>query len=186
MDGDCPPGWGVFDGVLVPDVRVAAHAARGQSVKGICNHGGCRRSLTLDPEKLCRQGLGQLAMRDVQQLARCQLIGGCSMDFHAQPAERPLRLEQLVGKPNVKVRLRCRGDGCRFFRVHLVEAIIEGLVWRRQGNGLLEVEALAGKLTSACPRCGKVNWAVEIVWSGRDPAGYKTDRDRTLERLARR
>jgi hypothetical protein len=167
--------------VVEPAETVAAFAARGQAVKGTCRSGGCSRRVELDPKALCGVGLAQLSMRKVQGLWRCQRLDGCGLDFHNEPALHPLRLDQFVGRPNVRVRLRCRGDRCKFFRVWRVEEMIAGLVKRRQGDDRTEIEALGKKMTAACPLCKRVNWTAEVLWVSTDTMGWKALGERSFE-----
>jgi hypothetical protein len=119
-------------------------------------------------------------MRQVQGLWRCQRLDGCGLDFHNEPPLHPLRLDQFVGRPNVRVRLRCRGDRCKFFRVWRVEEMIAGLVKRRQGDDRTEIEALGKKMTAACP-LKRVNWTAEVLWVSTDTMGWKALGERSFE-----
>lgn len=173
MKSDGLTGWVSTSGVIEPDERVAGYAARGQSVKGVCRTAGCTRRIELEPKELCGKGLSLLTMRQVQQMWRCQRIDGCGLDFHKEPPLYPLRLQPFVGMPNVRVRLRCRGTGCKFFRVWRVEEMIAALIKRGQGDGRTEVEALGAKMTSPCPACKKTNWTADVLWINTDTMGWK-------------
>ena len=181
-----PPGWVSHSGVVEPAETVAAYAARGQAVKGACRSSGCNRRVELDPKALCGVGLGQLSMRKVQGLWRCQRLDGCGLEFRNEPPLHPLRLDQFVGRPNVRVRLRCRGDGCKFFRVWRVEEMIAGLTNRRQGDDRTEIEALGKKMTAACPLCKRVNWTAEVLWVSTETMGWKALGERSFEQRGAR
>ncbi len=173
MPHDLPPGWTSTSGVVEPAARVSDFAARGQSVKGVCRSPGCFRRVELNAAALGRIGLGALPMSQVQRLWMCQRLDGCGLDFHAEPPLFPLRLEQFVGRPNVRLRLRCRAGGCKFFRIYRVEQMIEGLRRRGVGDGRTEVIALGAQLTGGCPACKRVNWTAEVLYVSPDTMGWK-------------
>jgi len=179
-----PPGWVSHSGVVEPAETVAAYAARGQAVKGTCRSGGCNRRVELEPKALCGAGLALLNMRQVQGLWRCQRLDGCGLDFHNEPPLHPLRLDQFVGRPNVRLRLRCSGNGCKFFRVWRVEEMIAGLVKRRQGDDRTEVGKLGAMMTTACPLCKRTNWTAEVLWVSTDTMGWKALGERSFEQRA--
>lgn len=186
MGGDRPPeGWVSHSGVIEPATTVADYAARGQAVSGSCRATGCNRRVQLDPEELCKQGLGRLDMEKVKRLWRCFRLDGCALSFHNEPARTPLRLAQFQGKPNVRVRLRCQGQDCKFYRVWRVEEMIAGLAKRRQGDERTEVEALGSMMTSACPLCKRTNWKAEILWVSMDTMGWKKLGERSFDHAGR-
>ena len=181
-----PPGWVSSNGVVEPGESVVAYAERGQVVKGACSARGCNRRVELDPKSLCGAGLGLLNMGQVKRLWRCQRLDGCGLDFHNEPPDNPLRLNQFVGKPNVRVRLRCRGNGCKFHRVWRVEEIIAGLTKRRQGDERTEVAALGQMMTTACSLCKRSNWIAEILWVSVETQGWKALGERAFDRAEAR
>lgn len=176
-----PPGWVSHSGVLEPAPRVGDYAARGQVVKGVCRANGCFRRVELDPKELCGQGLGAITMDQVKRLYRCARLDGCSIDYHNEPPAARLRLDQFVGLPNVRVRLRCRRAGCKFFRVWRVEEMIAGLTKRQQGGSHTEIDALGPMMTSACPLCHRTNWGAEILWADTSTVGWRTMGERYFE-----
>ena len=178
-----PRGWTVLNGVLAPGNRAADFAAREQTVKGICRAKGCSRRVELDPKSLCGQGLGLLSMKAVEKLWMCQRLDGCGLDFHAETPLIPLRLGQFVGRPNVRLRVRCRAGSCTFFRIWRVEEMIAGLEKRGHAGDRTEVEALGGMMSSACPMCKKVNWAAEVLWIDTGTMGWKAMGERSFDRL---
>ena len=114
--GDGPPeGWTALNGLLEPAGHVAAYAARGQIVKGRCQSKSCNRRVDLDPRDLCGGHLGALPMRQVMQTYECKRLDGCSLAFHAEPKDAALPLHSLLGKPHVRLRLRCGTHKCSFF-----------------------------------------------------------------------
>jgi hypothetical protein len=119
-------------------------------------------------------------MSQVKRLWRCQRIDGCGLDFHDEPPLNPLRLGQFVGRPNVRARLRCRGNGCTFYRVWRVEEMIAGLEKRRQGDDRTEVLGLGTKMTTACPLCKRANWTAELLWVSTTSQGWKTLGERSF------
>jgi hypothetical protein len=150
-------------------------------VKGVCRARGCNRRVELDPKDLCGGGLALLNMRQVQTLWRCQRVEGCGLDFHKEKPLNPLVLGQFVGRPNVRVRLKCRGDRCKFHRLWRVEEMMEALEKRKQGGGRTEVDGLGAMMTTACPLCKKVNWAAEVLWINTDTMGWKARGERSFE-----
>lgn len=186
MRNDELPGWTTDGGVVEPAEAVGAYAERGQVVKGVCRAKGCTRRVELEPANLCGQGLGRLTMRQIEKLWRCQRIEGCGLEFHKEKALNPLRLDHFVGKPNVRIRVRCRGNGCKFFRLWRVEEMIAGLRKRSQGDGRTEVEALGAMMTSGCPLCKKANWVAEVLWVNTDTMGWKALGERSFDKLESR
>jgi len=168
-----PPGWISANGVLEPASQVAAFAARGQVVRGRCESKECARKVRIDPNDLCGKGQGLLKMRQIEQLHRCQRLDGCSLIFYADPSTPPLHLEWLTGRANVRIRLRCRGAGCKFARVWVVETMIEGLKKAGKGHGGTEVQALGKLMTQPCPVCRKVNWTADVLWANTETAAWR-------------
>ncbi|MDB5480482.1 MAG: hypothetical protein JWO83_1535 [Caulobacteraceae bacterium] len=120
-------------------------------------------------------------MRQVQALWRCQRVEGCGLDFHKEKPLNPLILGQFVGRPNVRVRVRCRGDRCKFHRLWRIEEMIAGLEKRGQGGARTEVDGLGAKMTTPCPMCKRVNWGAEILWVNTDTMGWKARGERSFE-----
>jgi len=182
---DGPPrGWTLSGGVVAPGDRVADFAARQQRVKGVCRAKGCSRRVELEPAALCGAGLGLLGMMAIQKTWRCQRLDGCNLDFHATPPEVPLRLGQFIGRPNVRLRLKCRQDRCKFFRVWRVEEMIAGLQKRGQDGAATEVDALGAMMTTPCPLCKKASWTAEVLWADTSTMGWKAMGERSFDRLA--
>jgi len=124
-------------------------------------------------------------MRQVQALWLCHRIDGCRLDFHAEKPLVPLTLGQFVGRPNVRVRLKCRGDRCKFHRLWRVEEMIAGLEKRGQGSSGTEVDGLGAKMTTACPRvqAGELGRGDPLgehrqLWGGRRVASDRLNRER--------
>jgi hypothetical protein len=179
-----PPGWTSINGIVGPGQRVSDFAARGQSVKGVCRSQGCSRRVELAPQAICRAGLASLSMRQVQRLWMCQRLEGCGLDFHDEAPAIPLRLELFVGRPNIRLRLRCRGGGCKFFRLYAVEQVIAGLEQRKKGNGRTEVTGLGALMTSACPACKKTNWTAEILHVDTATMGWRALGERSFDSIS--
>ncbi len=171
----------MLDGVVAPSSTVAAYAHRVQTVKGFCRARGCSRRVELEPKALCERGLGQLDMRQVQNLWRCQRIDGCGLAFRDEPMLNPLLLGQFVGRPNVRLRLRCQADGCGFHRLWRVEEVIAGLDRRCQDGARTRVATLGQAMTSGCPMCKKVNWTAELLWINTASMGWKALGERSFE-----
>ena len=172
---DMPAGWVAIDGTVQPSENVAGYAARHQTVKGKCQRSGCSRRVDLDPKGLCGEGLGSLSMQQVKTWWRCNRAGGCGLDYHNEPPAFPLRLEHFIGLPNVRIRLRCRGDKCKFHRVWPVEVMIKGLVERGQGDERTEIDKLGAKMTSACALCKKSNWTADVLWANTESMGWRAE-----------
>ena len=181
LDDRPPKGWTVSNGVVSPGHRVADFAAREQLVKGVCRVKGCSRRVELEPNTLCAQGLGLLAMAAIERMWRCQRLEGCGLEFHETPADLPLRLSQFVGRPNVRLRLRCREPGCRFHRLWRVEAMIAALGKRKQGGHATEVAALGAMMTTPCPVCKKAAWLAEVLWVDTATMGWKVKGERSFD-----
>lgn len=173
MASGLPPGWTALSGVVEPAERVADYAARGQVVKGNCRAHGCNRHVTIEPKAMCGAGLGTLPMHKIQTTWRCQRLDGCELNFFKEKPDYPLRLEHVAGLPNIRVKVACGGNGCKYSRVFLVEEVIAGLVKRRQGDGGMEIDKLAPLMKNPCPLCKKANWGVSLLWSSPDSAGWR-------------
>jgi hypothetical protein len=181
-----PPGWTSINGIVGPGARVADFAAGGQAVKGVCRSQRCFRRVELDPNAISKSGLAALSMSQVQRLWMCQRLDGCGLDFPPEAPALPLRLELFVGRPNIRLRLRCRGGGCKFFRLYVVEQIIAGLARREKGGGHTEVSALGALMTTACPTCGKTNWAAEILHVDTGAMGWRALGERSFDSIPAR
>ena len=178
-----PDGWTVSNGVVAPGHRVADFAARKQPVKGVCRAKGCSRRVELEPRELCGAGLGLLAMTTIENTLRCQRLDGCSLYFQAAAPALPLRLSQFVGRPNVRLRLKCRETPCKFFRLCRVEEMVAGLQKRGLGGAGTDVEALGAMMTTPCPRCKKASWTAEVLWMDTSTMGWKATGERSFDRL---
>ncbi len=171
---DAPPkGWVSLDGVLKPGAAVGDYAARAQRVIGTCQAEGCKRRLVIDADDLVRAGFERVRMSEVQRLARCARLGGCGLSYHDEEPARRLRLEHCQGRAHVRLRLRCDGNGCRFYRVWTVEEIVQGLARRGAGDERTPVDELHAKLTGQCPVCKKSNWRADVLWLNTDTTGWK-------------
>jgi hypothetical protein len=171
-----------IDGTVQPSEVVAGYAARHQIVKGKCTRTGCNRRVELDPKALCGEGLGTVPMQQVKAWWKCQRAGGCALIFFNEPPAFPLRLEHFTGLPHVRVRLSCRGNGCKFTRLFTAEAMIKGLVARGQGDERVEIAKLGAKMTSGCPLCKKANWTADVLWANTDTMGWKAQGSAYFER----
>lgn len=171
---DGPPlGWTTWNGVLEPASQVAAYAARGQVFRGRCETKECNRRVRIEPKDLCGKGQGLLTMKHVEQLNRCHRLDGCSLNFFADPRTPELRLERLTGRAHVRVRLKCRGTGCKLSRVWVVEQMIAGLKKAGKGGGQTDIHELGKLMTQPCPVCRKVNWTADILWANTDTMGWR-------------
>lgn len=168
-----PPGWTALNGVLEPAPQVAAYAARGQAIRGSCATKTCNRKVRLEPKDLCGQGQGALTARQIETLYRCQRLDGCAITFFAEPSIPSLRLDWLTGRANVRVRLRCRGNGCRYVRVWVVEQMIAGLRKSGKGGGDTDVHDLGKLMSGPCPVCKKANWTADILWADTRTLGWR-------------
>jgi hypothetical protein len=178
-----PKGWTVRGGVVAPGERVADYAAREQWAQGVCRGRGCSRRLDLEPKALVAIGLGLLSMSVVKRMWQCQRPDGCRLDYQDSTPEAPLRLSQFMGRPNVRLRLRCRGQGCRFFRLWRVEEMIAGLKRRGQGGAGVQVDKLGAMMTSPCPLCKTVDWTAEVLWVDTATMGWKVNGEASFDRL---
>lgn len=178
-----PRGWTVRSGVVSPGDRVADYAARQQEVQGVCRGRGCSRRLELEPKALSAVGLGLLSMTAIKKMWQCQRPDGCRIDYRDTITEAPLRLVQFVGRPNVRLRLRCRASPCKFFRLWRVEEMIAGLKKRGQGGESTQIDKLGGMMTSPCPLCKKADWTAEALWIDTTTMGWKANGERSFERI---
>ena len=177
------PGWVSFCGVLQRDERVVGYRARRVGIKGICNGSkGCRRTVHLDPTTLCEAGLGELAMDQVKNLWKCSRIDHCRIDWSVEGEEQLLRLGDLIGRANVRIRVRCKAGDCAHARTWGVEEFIAGLEKRNQGGDRTSTDELSKKMTRPCPRCKQVRWAVEVLWANTDTMSWKMQGQRSLDR----
>jgi hypothetical protein len=184
VDDGPPKGWTVMDSVLCPGDRVTDFAARAQSVMGVCRAKGCSRKVELEPKNLCGLGAGLLGMTAIKKTWRCQRLDGCGLDFHDDVPAVSLRLSTFIGRPNVRLRIRCRERGCKFFRVWRVEQMIAGLKNRGQGGGSTEIEKLGPMMTSPCPVCKKASWTAEVLWIDTSTMGWKAKGERSFDRFS--
>jgi hypothetical protein len=180
LDGP-PDGWTAIHGILEPAGYVAAYAARGQVMKGRCQTKRCNRRVDLDPRELCGEHMGALRMQQVLRTYECNRLDGCTLRFHTEPKDAPLPLDGLRGKAHVRLRLRCGAHKCSFFRVWLVEEMIEGLKKAKKGGGATSVHELRKLMTSPCKLCGKVDWYADVLWADTSTMGWKQLGERTFD-----
>ena len=183
MKTGLPAGWVAFNGTVEPSETVAGYAARHQTVWGKCQFAGCDRRLKLEPEMLVKDGVGALLMGQIKTWARCQRPGGCSLTFHNEAPLYPLKLEHFTGLAHVRIRVRCRGHGCKFSRTWPVEVMIKGLQERGQGDERTEIDKLGAKMTSACPLCKKSNWVADVLCADTDTRGWKSNAESYFDRF---
>ncbi len=100
---------------------------------------------------------------------------------HHEPPLAPLMLGMFVGKPNVRVRVRCRRERCTFFRIWTVEEMIAGLAKRGHDGRRTEVERLGSMMTAPCTVCKRVNWGAEILWVNTDTVCWRALGERSFE-----
>lgn len=178
-----PEGWTAIYGVLEPIGHVAAYAARGQVMKGRCQSKSCNRRVELDSKELCGQHMGTLQMQQVIRTFQCNRLDGCTLTFHTEPRDPPLPLDALRGKAHVRLRLRCGTHKCSFFRVWLIEEMIEGLKKAGKGGGGTHVHELRKLMTSPCKLCGKVDWNADVLWADTSTVGWKQLGERSFDRV---
>jgi hypothetical protein len=116
----------------------------------------------------------------------CQRPDGCRVEYCDTAPEAPLRLSHFVGRPNVRLRLRCQGHECRFCRVWRVEEMIAGLEKRKQGGANTEIDALGKMMSAPCPLCKQAGWTAEVLWVDTGSMGWKANGEQCFERLESR
>lgn len=172
-NGELSDGWKTFDGVLTPRPEVAAYAARGQTVKGVCREKGCFRKVEISPRQLCGQGMGLIQMKKVQSLYRCSRLDGCGLQFHDEPLHPRLTLGMLMGKSHVRVRVRCAAGACKFLRVWTAEEIVASLAKKGKDGTGADIHTLGQLMTTPCKVCKKVNWNADVLWSDTTAMGWR-------------
>lgn len=157
-----PPGWTIASGVLTPDRTVRGYLAREQDVKGRCYQRDCRRTCHVDHARLHEQGLGALKIQQVKQLLRCARLDTCALEFHEDLNAESLKLRNLTGRAAVSLRILCQGCGAS--RTVSPKAMVARLKSEGKGDETTETRDLAGLLSAPCKACGKVTWAVDVLW----------------------
>jgi hypothetical protein len=157
-----PPGWTIASGVLTPDRTVRGYLAREQDVKGRCYQRDCRRTCHVDHARFHEQGLGALKIEQVKQLLRCARLDTCALEFREDLNAESLKLRNLTSRPAVSLRILCRG--CGAIRSVSPAAMIARLKAQGKGDETTETRDLAGLLSASCKVCGKVTWAVDVLW----------------------
>lgn len=170
---DTPPGWTAISGILEPGQSLLDYAARNAEVTGLCRQRDCKRRAAIDFVFWVEKGFGRLTLPDLQRMLRCNRPDGCALDFMGGHPKLDLALSQISGKSNVRVRFKCRGQGCKFSRVAVVEKVIAGLLADKRGDGSTLVCDLPKLLKGACGTCGKVNWQVDVIWANTETAGWR-------------
>ena len=166
-----PPGWTIANGILTPDRSVRGYLARDQDVKGRCAQRDCRRTCHVDHARLHEQGLGALKIDQVKRLLRCARLDTCALEFHEDLTAESLKLGDLTRRPAVSLRILCRGCGAS--RAVSPRAMIAKLTSTGKGDGATETRDIARLLTAPCKACGKVTWAVDVLWPDPKTIGGK-------------
>lgn len=157
-----PRGWHIENNTLVRDDSLAGYQARGQQVRGSCYQRGCKRSCWIDIDFLVSRRMGALAMAECKRLLKCQVMGGCWLDFREDPEEVgvPLRVLAAAGG-QVRIEFKCAA--CGYAKAVTPAAMIARLKADTRGGADTLHTALAAKLTKAC-RCGKTVWRLRVEW----------------------
>ena len=177
-----PPGYVAFCGTIQPGSQVRDYAARGQVIKGYCRMKRCNRRVELDPQTLCNEGMALLDMSKLKPLWACSRVDGCALTWENEPPRVKLVLQQFIGVKEARIRLTCRTHQCEHARVFRAEAIIKGLLERKTGNDLTQVSELPSKTTAVCRRCGKADWAVDVLWADTATVGWRQDGEKIFKR----
>ena len=111
MSQEPPDGWVAMDDTLVPAKTIAGYAARGEELQGGCQAHGCRRRCWIDPHARYEVQLRNLPLATLQNLFRCNRLDGCGFAFTGPRQDQSVRLADLYGRPNVRIRIRCRSCG---------------------------------------------------------------------------
>lgn len=161
---DTPPrGWRIENRSLVRDDSLAGYQARGQEVRGSCHQRGCKRSCWIDIDFLVSRNMGAMAMAEFKRLLKCQVLGGCWLDFREEPAEVGLSLRTLAAA-GLGVRIAFKCEACGYAMAVTPAAMIVRLKAAKLGDADTLHTALAAKLTKPCKGCGKVRWTLQVEW----------------------
>ncbi len=160
--GRPPLGWLIENGALVRDDSLAGYHARGQEVRGSCYQRGCKRSCWIDIDFLVSRQMGAMAMAECKRLLKCQVMGGCWLDFREDPAEVGLPLRTLASAGD-QVRIEFTCASCGYAKKVSPAAMIARLKASGQGDEGTLHTVLAAKLTKPC-RCGKKAWRLRFEW----------------------
>jgi hypothetical protein len=158
---DTPKGWVVFNKTLQPDITVAGYALRREQVIGFCQEHQCKRTCSLDLERLVQIGLGRLALKDLQSTFRCARIGGCYLNWMVKRPEPGLTLLGLSSYPMAAIRFRC--EDCGDAKIVRPLRAAELLAAAGKADRFTPIQDLPQPAKS-CAKCGKSRWAVEVAW----------------------
>lgn len=166
-----PPGWTIAGGVLTPDRTVRGYLAREQDVKGRCAQRDCRRTCHVDHARLHEQGLGALKIQQVKHLLRCARLDTCALEFYEDLNAESLKLRNLTGRAAVSLRILCKGCGAS--RTVSPKAMVARLKGAGKGDETTETRDIPALLSASCKACGKVTWAVDVLWPDPKTMGGK-------------
>jgi hypothetical protein len=169
--GNTPPtGWIARDGLLQPDPTIAGYRARMQEVHGICGKRDCKRRCEVDVQRLTALGFGALHIDTAKRFLKCENLAGCGLDFH-EDRRAGLPIKALFGRSHVSVRVKC--GGCDFFRTAAPEVVWRRMMAGKSPNDGLLVCDIAGQIKGPCRKCGKSNWAADVLWPNSDSQGSR-------------
>lgn len=183
MSQEPPDGWVAMDDTLVPAKTIAGYAARGEELQGGCQAHGCRRRCWIDPHARYEVRLRDLPLATLQNLFRCNRLDGCGFAFTAPRSDQSVRLADLYGRPNVRIRIRCRS--CGWTRSPRPEEVAGVLARSKTGGAHTRVHAApAAMAAKPCPACKKADWSAEVVWLRTDTAIWRAKGESLFDGLA--
>lgn len=178
---DPPPGWVARNNTLEPAFTVPGYRARGEELKGGCRAYGCRRSAWLDPHARLEALLEPAGIPALEKSYRCNRLDGCGFEFVRPQPGQSVRLDQLVGRINVRIRVRC--DACRWFRLRAPRDLIASLTRGRVTGARLRITEIGAAIPGTCPACKATAWSAHVIWLRTDTAIWKAKGERMFDEI---
>ena len=161
-------GWTLIGGRLVADQTPAGLVARGGEMKGRCQTGECRRTLTLDAQDWIARGYANTSLTELTRTYRCGRVG-CKLHFSEHYANG-VPLQTYVGGTETAA-ITC--NRCMRVTTLSVERLVQRLVRTGAGDGNTGCNVFAAAIKAPCRHCGAVRWTGEIrslPYSARQPS----------------
>ena len=153
----CLAGWTFIGGRLVTDQTPAGLVARGGEMKGRCETGQCRRTLTLDAQDWIARGYANTSSTELTRTYRCGRVG-CKLHFNKFYANG-VPLQTYVGGTETAA-ITC--NRCMRVTTLSVDRLVQRLVRTGAADGNTGCNVFAAVIKAPCRHCGAVRWTGEI------------------------
>lgn len=177
-----PPGWVARGTTLEPAFTLPGYRARGEELVGGCRAYGCRRKCWVDPHARLEALLDSAGISSLEKTFRCNRLDGCGFEFARPKPGQSVRLDQLTGRVNVRIRVRC--DACRWFRLRTPRDLAISLGKAKASADRLRITEIGAAISGACPACKATTWSAHVIWLRTDTGIWKARGERMFDEIA--